>query len=400
MKAVFVHDARYMEKNDQIYTELEFSYDSWAQYLKYFNHLTVIGRSYQPDNDVYKNAEQYNICSGNHVDFKLFPRLTTIKNMIFERGSIKTQIEDVVKNADAVILRGVQENVWLAFLAARKHDKPIILEGTGCMWNNTWHYGSLLGKFYAPLRYFRARKVFKHADAVLYVTSQFLQNRYPTDGLNDHASDVKIDPPDDDILKERLKRIQNLTETTPLTFGIIGPVHHTHKGIDTAIIALSRWYKNSRRDFKLHILGRGNPHVLQTLAERLDIGDKISFDGLRPADEVKDWLDTLDIYLQPSRTEGLPRATLEAMSRALPVMTSNAGDMPSLIDPAFVHRRGHPCDLHPMIAQFTSDPKIMAKQAEKNFRTIESEYHPETLKTRRENFWDQFIEIVRKHATG
>jgi glycosyltransferase involved in cell wall biosynthesis len=395
MKATFIHDARYMEKNGEIYTELEFSYDSWAQYLKYFDHLTVIGRSYKPDNDVYKNAETYNTCSGKDVDFQLFPSLTSLKKIIFQRRRIKREIEATIKTTDAVILRGVQENVWLAFLAARKHGKPIILEGTGCMWNNTWHYGSILGKLYAPLRYLRARRVFKHSDAVLYVTSQFLQSRYPTNGLSDHASDVQIDPPNADILQSRLDRITASPETTPLKIGIIGPVHHTHKGIDTAITALAQWHKTTKRGFKLHILGRGNPQTVQGLADGLNIGSHMSFDGLRPADQVKDWLDDLNLYLQPSRTEGLPRATLEAMSRALPVIVSDAGDMPSLIDPHYVHRRGQAEDLQTKIENMAADHTTMTEQAEKNFKKIEAEYHPNTLKTRREAFWDQFIEIVK-----
>ncbi len=391
MKAVFVHDTRYMKKNGHIYTELEFSYESWRPYLRYFDSLRVIGRDYEPDNDVFENAERYNQCDGPDVTFSLYPRLTTFRNFIFEKRRIAKSIEEDIRQADAVILRGVQENVVLAYRAAKKLKKPVILEGTGCMWNNTWHYGSPLGKIYAPLRYLNAKRVFQGADAVLYVTESFLQNRYPTHGIQDHASDVKLDPPDESVLDKRLERISRYKDNHVFKIGIIGPVHHNHKGIDNAIKALA----DSGIHFDLHILGRGDPANMQHLADSLNVGKHIHFDGLLPQNQVKNWLDSLDIYLQPSRTEGLPRATLEAMSRAIPTITSDAGDLPSIIEAGFVHKRHDINDLKYLLQTMTSNKKIMAQQATRNFQTIKTDFHPETLKSRREAFWNKFIEITK-----
>lgn len=392
MKAVFVHDTRYMEKNGKIYTELEFSTESWVPYLQYFDELCIIGRSYKPDNAVYENAESYNRCDNEQVSFSLYPRLTELKNFFLKRGEIARKIEADVASTDAVILRGVQENVVLAYRAAKKLGKPIILEGTGCMWNNTWHYGSILGKVYAPLRYYNARKVFRGSDAVLYVTENFLQSRYPTLGIHDHASDVKLDPPDDVMLQERLKRIQKYNDTHRYKIGIIGPVHHNHKGIDNAIKALAL----SKIRFNLHILGRGDPKAMQSLADEHNIGKHINFDGLLPQDQVKNWLDSLDIYLQPSRTEGLPRATLEAMSRALPTIVSDAGDLPSIIAPEYVHKRHDVQGLSTLLVQLALNQTLMLEQAQKNFETIRKDFHPETLKARRDAFWQKFMDIVKQ----
>lgn len=38
------------------------------------------------------------------------------------------------------------------------------------------------------------------------------------------------------------------------------------------------------------------------------------------------------MYVQPSHTEGLPRSVVEAMSRALPVLASNVGGLPEIVD--------------------------------------------------------------------
>ena len=387
MKAVFVHDGRYVEQDDKIYAEQEFSYQSWEPYLEHFDELKIIGRHHH-------GAPTHSRCDGNRVSFSLHPPLTTPKNFLFARAKIAAAIADEVAKADAVILRGVQENAALAFAVARKLGKPVALEGTGCMWNNTWHYGTLAGKLYAPFRYKNARRAFKRADAVLYVTDDFLQKRYPARGLSMSASDVSLPQPDDKILRARQERIRAYTDNHLWQIGIIGPVHHAQKGIDTAINALALWHKNTGANFQLRILGRGDPSKLQALAAKRGLAPHVIFEGTLPHENVPAWLDSLDLYLQPSRTEALPRATLEGMSRALPVIASDAGDLPYLIDPCFVHPRGNIKTLAAKIFDLTADHRRMVGQAAQNFETIRTRFHPAALKAQRTAFWRQFREMV------
>ena len=49
-------------------------------------------------------------------------------------------------------------------------------------------------------------------------------------------------------------------------------------------------------------------------------------------DKVFEWLDTIDLYVQPSLTEGMPRAAIEAMSRGCPVVVSDVGGLKNLVD--------------------------------------------------------------------
>jgi len=57
----------------------------------------------------------------------------------------------------------------------------------------------------------------------------------------------------------------------------------------------------------------------------------VSFEGVLSRSDVFDWLDEIDVYVQPSRTEGLPRALIEAMSRACPAIGSAVGGIPELL---------------------------------------------------------------------
>ena len=61
------------------------------------------------------------------------------------------------------------------------------------------------------------------------------------------------------------------------------------------------------------------------LIAELHLEDCVSILGAKPHSEVFSWLDSIDIYVQPSFMEGLCRSIVEAMSRACPVICTNVG---------------------------------------------------------------------------
>ncbi len=72
------------------------------------------------------------------------------------------------------------------------------------------------------------------------------------------------------------------------------------------------------------IAGRGaEEDRLRALAAELGIADRVRLLGLR--DDVPRLLGAADVFVQPSRSEGLPLAVLEAMAAALPVVASRVG---------------------------------------------------------------------------
>ena len=65
------------------------------------------------------------------------------------------------------------------------------------------------------------------------------------------------------------------------------------------------------------------------LAKFLEIRNKVEFTGLlASAEEVKKKLLEADIFVFPTKAEGLPRSILEAMALGMPVLTSPVGGIP------------------------------------------------------------------------
>jgi len=84
-------------------------------------------------------------------------------------------------------------------------------------------------------------------------------------------------------------------------------------------------------DVRLLIVGEGDlKDELRSKAQSLGVGKKIVFAGFR-SDMVSIYK-SMDIFVLPSLTEGLPLVLLETMSMGLPVIASQVGGIPYVIN--------------------------------------------------------------------
>ncbi len=86
-------------------------------------------------------------------------------------------------------------------------------------------------------------------------------------------------------------------------------------------------------DLDLVFLGDGKYRsALEARAAAHGLADRVCFRGqLATRQAVRDALDQADVFVLPSYQEGLPRAMIEAMARALPCIGSTTGGIPELL---------------------------------------------------------------------
>lgn len=109
------------------------------------------------------------------------------------------------------------------------------------------------------------------------------------------------------------------------------------KGLDVlckAVVLLEqqgKWAENTC----LYIVGQpeADQQVLGELISALQIQDKVKMVGISNA--VPDYLTSADIYVQPSRSEGLPLALMEATSASLPIIGTRVGGIPEIVREGF-----------------------------------------------------------------
>lgn len=148
-------------------------------------------------------------------------------------------------------------------------------------------------------------------------------------------------------------------------------------------------------NIEYRLLGGGNNQHVKKLAQRYEVEDLIRFDGMLPSGKlVFDWLDGIDIYIQPSRAEGLPRAVIEAMSRGCPVIGSDAGGIPELLDENCIFKKSNYKQLADMIYQNGFNRDWLEFQASRNFEEAKK-YNNEKLELRRNGFFKKFISDIK-----
>lgn len=79
---------------------------------------------------------------------------------------------------------------------------------------------------------------------------------------------------------------------------------------------------------KLAIIGPGNP---STLREYIMDPSRVIFIGPIAHEQLPSILKACDVYIQPSRYEGLPLTVLEAMAAGLPVIATRVGGIPEAV---------------------------------------------------------------------
>jgi glycosyltransferase involved in cell wall biosynthesis len=220
-----------------------------------------------------------------------------------------------------------------------------------------------------------------HAAAAAYVTEKALQQRYPPPptGLTTYYSDVEL-PPASFVDQPRRPR----DGSAPVTLITVGSLELLYKGTDVLIDAVLACV-DSGLDLRLVIIGDGKPRAeLEARAARL--GDRVRFLGQVTAGQpVRDQLDQADIFVLPSRAEGLPRAMVEAMARALPCVGSTIGGIPELLPPEDMVPPGDAQALSAKLHEIISTPGRMEAMSVRSLNKAH-EYRRESVRKRQIDF--------------
>src|SRR5699024_4200686 len=388
MQLLFVHSHIFMKCNQNYYTTGQLPYELFeTRYLNNFEQVTVCSRTTNV-----KNQGNLNQSNGKNVVIKSLPNVSIIKGRLKALKTTKEILKKEIKKVDVVVARMPSRHAYYAMKIAKEIKKPLVVEVVGDVFESFWNHGSVFGKILGPISAKKYKKEIKTSKYTIYVTKKHLQKEYPSarNAYTINASHVELEPSSKFILQRRQEREEN-RPTNKLKIGLIGSYSSKYKGIHSGVDLIS--YLNKLNiDAELHILGSGDNQWLLKRARKKNVINDIYFDGLLPiGDPVLEWLDMLDLYIQPSLTEGLPRALIEAMSRGLPAVGSNVGGIPELIEPKFLHKPNNSDDLINKVFSLIQDREEMMIQSEKNFIKAQ-DYSTKVLRKKRNNFWETVIE--------
>mgnify|MGYP001603730379 FL=1 len=179
-------------------------------------------------------------------------------------------------------------------------------------------------------------------------------------------------------------------------------------GVDILIEAVSVLKKEGLSgEIQCQILGSGpDEEKLKDLARILGVQDEIIFLGHIDPEAVYDYLANADIFVRPSRSEGLGSSFLEAMGMGLPVIGTSVGGIPDFLkDPAEVGednatglfcKVNDPKDLADKIRVLINDESLAQKIAWNGRNLVINEYSWDKIADKMKNI---FYKLTSKSYT-
>ena len=395
MKLVFVYEDKIAQDTDgNYYTGSAFSQAVFDRYLQHFDRITLLMRKADVAPDDAETLGRMNKLDTSRINVVLLPNLTASLRSFFNiklRRRFKTIVIENITPDRAVIIRAPSDSGAIAAKYCRSIGKPFLVEAVGCPWDSLWNH-SLRGKVLAPFAWMRFRRTMRHADYAVYVTDEFLQRRYPTHGKTAAISDVELQPVDDSVLEKRLEKIKNHSGSVKLATA--AAVNVSYKGQRYVIEALAKLKERGITNFEYHMAGGGDNSALKVLVQRLNVEEQVVFEGSLPHEKMFAWLDEMDVYIQPSLTEGLPRSVLEAMSRGLPALGSRTGGVPELLGDRYIFARKSVNDITELLTQLSNDE--MQAMARENFEHAKA-FQKDILEAKRYEFYADFAAAAKEN---
>jgi glycosyltransferase involved in cell wall biosynthesis len=386
MKALFVYTGSFfIDKNGDV-ADQNITYNLLLRYKAFFSTIILAGR-YSVEKDIV--AKKQSLVEGDGVSFVGLIEKKNKYSVMLNKKAICKKIEEQMENVDVVIARVPCEMASWAIQIAKRKGVPVITEVVGCPYDALNNHGSIAGKVYAPISYYKLKKTMSRVENAIYVTGSFLQNRYPSKGNQIGGSDVEIENYDVKNLENRIQKINSRKDDEPIVIGLMGSLDVKYKGHEVALKAVKE-LKNKGIKTVIRFAGGGNKEKWALLSEKLGIEECVEFSGLLSKGEVKAWLQDIDIYLQPSKQEGLPRAVIEAMSYACPTIGSNIGGTPELLSKDFLINPDDHIGLAKKIISLTSNKQLELEQANKSFQKA-GQFNYDKLKLKRDTFFREFI---------
>jgi len=379
MILLFVHDHPFYIDCDNVYSGGGLPYSVWDNYLKNFNKVLVYARRSS-------NLKDRKIISSNKdVLFQLTEKYSSMFGLLRNVGRIKEELSDMIANCDVVLVRLPSVLGLLAAEVALKQKRALWVEQVGNAKEAFANHGSIVGKLIASGFDYRNRSIVKKADFVSYVTEYKLQSDYP---CNENAITVSLS---DVIIRNILAKSEldkNRFYSDELEIGLIGGFDTKYKGQDILIKAIAKLPNNIKDNIKINLVGKGDFNWILSIVKGLGLEKNIRYIGaLEAGDQVDEFLKGLSLYVQPSLTEGMPRAIIEAMAMGCPVIGSKVGGIPDVVSENLVHLKNDVDSLSKNIEKLYNNRDLLFEEAISSLIKA-LPFSRSALDTKRNNFYN------------
>jgi glycosyltransferase involved in cell wall biosynthesis len=378
MKALVVFDGRFFN-NSGVPSSHHLTYELFTKrYLSEFETVTVVGRLFNSEDKGAKSV------IGNNSSFIGVPGYVGPLNFIKKLPSILKILWSIPVSDTAVFLRtpGTIPYIFSIILILKR--KSFVVEVVADPYDQLSK-----GAVEHPIRLFFQHLYTsfltwqcKKAIAAAYVTKFALQKRYPPSSeISTHYTSLNLG---DEWFVDSPRIFKKKDSYSLLNIGMMTQLY---KAQDIILKVLSI-LKDRGFPCTVKLIGDGEYRdFLQNMAKDLQVEDSVEFVGkISDRTAIVKALDEADLFILPSRQEGLPRVLIEAMSRALPCIATNVGGVNELLDEKFIINVDDAESLAQKIEFLLTTEEVWNEQSARNL-ACSSEYRGRLVQQRREAFY-------------
>ncbi len=329
INGLFCFDGPLYKDANGVYCNVTLTDEMFNRYFSVVDFLYIVVRTFNSDKTYLElNMKPLTLKNIKVIEVKNF---NTIKGFIFDKREFEKSLKSILDKVDMIFARMPSNTSNSVLKIASKMKKPFLIENGGCAWDSFWNH-SLFGKIVAPLMYYREKKYVKKADYAVYVTKYFLQKRYPNKNVTTNCSNVYLSKTvDSKTLDNRINKIKKMNLKKIVIGQAVNSVDVRYKGEQFILRAMKK-LNELGIIVEYQIAGPGNGDFLRKTAKKYGVFNQLKFIGALKKEEMIEWYKSIDIYVQPSKQEGLPRAVIEAMSTGCPCLGSNIAGIPELLE--------------------------------------------------------------------
>lgn len=383
-KLLLTCDEYIYENKGRYYAQSQEWYDFYQRYLRVFDALRLVTRCKHEDKI---GNSRIPLDKDSRIEFIPLPFFQGPKGyakVYFEYGRI---LKKVANGCDAAVLR-------LPWTLAPRIHKRIIQENIPYACEvvydaeDGWRGSKGIERFLWKKIDRDMRMMCNNADGVSCVTEFYLQKHYfplSPSAFTGHYSSLSLN-----------KSFYGGAKTFPKHRPII--VAHTANQIEfngrkghVQIIQALKKLKQSGLQVKARFAGKdyfGGVDKLTEYAKELGVSEMVEFVGYLDRTELNNFLSNADLYVMPTKAEGLPRVVIEAMSKGLPCVTTPVSGNPELISEHFLVDYYDYDTLAARIIELATTPDLYETTSKENFDKS-WDYEASVLQQRRDTFYTQ-----------
>ncbi|CAH7134370.1 Gt5 [Vibrio chagasii] len=373
MKVLYVHDFCFYKNDETIFTAVGLPEKYFDRFLlNGAKEVRVFSRNKIAEKNDIESAGFFSI-KNKHIKLPI-----PVKNY-FELLSPKVfyALNRLLRETDVIVINFPSIiGLYLCFLC-KLYNRKYVLEVAA---DDDQFLNKKGGLFLTFIFRMVFCKFVRRAEGAIYVSDNLLK-KYPNKN-SEVASNVYID-------KLNFRGGRRKKEEFDILFA--GGVNK-RKGVDILLGALHYLIKVEGVRVTLHIAGGHLDDDYECIVDEYGIRENVVFHGILERRVLEDLYYKCDLYVQPSRAEGIPRATIEAMSFGLPVVATQLPGFKEILSEDCLVPIGDSIKLANKIKIILNDDSIYKLYSDINLGSAEK-FLISNLDKRRNSFFSQFLRL-------